>query len=79
MNRNADTATCRVTTAIVLAVGLFAGADSYSHTYSLATRNGQGAVSAALLPLAGDGLVVVASMVMLVASRTGRVPCGLAF
>jgi len=31
-----DTATRRVTTGIVLAVGLFAGSDSYSHIYTLA-------------------------------------------
>lgn len=67
-----DTATRRVTTGIVLAVGLFAGSDSYSHIYTLARDHGQGIVSAALLPLAGDGLIAAASSAMLVASRQGR-------
>jgi len=67
-----DTATRRVTTGIVLAVGLFAGSDSYSHIYTLARDNGQAIASAALLPLAGDGLIAAASSAMLVASRQGR-------
>ena len=67
-----DTATRRVTTGIVLAVGLFAGSDSYSHIYTLARYHGQAIVSAALLPLAGDGLIAAASSAMLVASRQGR-------
>src|SRR5580704_11172874 len=71
MTRN-DTATRRVTTGIVLAVGLFAGGDSYAHIYSLARDHGQDIASAALLPLAGDGVIAAASAVMLVASRQGR-------
>ena len=67
-----DTATRRVTTGIVLAVGLFVGSDSYSHIYTLARDHGQAIVSAALLPLAGDGLIAAASSAMLVASRQGR-------
>jgi len=67
-----DTATRRVTTGIVLAVGLFAGSDSYSHIYTLVRDHGQAIVSAALLPLAGDGLIAAASSAMLVASRQGR-------
>jgi hypothetical protein len=67
-----DTATRRVTTGIVLAVGLFAGSDSYSHIYTLARNHGQAIASAALLPLAGDGLIAAASSAMLVASRQGR-------
>ena len=67
-----DTATRRVTTGIVLAVGLFAGSDSYSHIYTLARDHGQDIASAALLPLAGDGLIAAASSAMLVASRQGR-------
>jgi hypothetical protein len=67
-----DTATRRVTTGIVLAVGLFAGSDSYSHIYALARDHGQAIVSAALLPLAGDGLIAAASSAMLAASRQGR-------
>src|ERR1700683_5644686 len=67
-----DTGTRRVTTAIVLAVGLFAGGDSYAHIFSLARSHGQDVLTAALLPLAGDGLIAAASAVMLVASRQGR-------
>lgn len=72
MTRATDTATRRVTTGIVLAVGLFAGGDSYAHIYSLARGHGQDIASAALLPLAGDGVIAAASAVMLVASRQGR-------
>jgi hypothetical protein len=67
-----DTATRRVTTGIVLAVGLFAGSDSYSHIYTLARDHGQAIASAALLPLASDRLIAAASSAMLVASRQGR-------
>ena len=67
-----DTATRRVTTGIVVAVGLVAGSDSYSHIYTLARDHGQAIASAALLPLAGDGLIAAASSAMLVASRQGR-------
>lgn len=69
---SSDTATRKVITAIVAGVGVFAGADSYSHIYSLARDSGQDILSAALLPLAGDGLIAAASGVMLVASRQGR-------
>ncbi len=71
MNRQ-DVTTRRIATAIVLGVGLFAGADSFSHVYSLARSHGQDIISAALLPLAGDGVIAAASAVMLVASRQGR-------
>ena len=68
-----DTATRKVTTIIVLAVGLFAGGDSYSHVFSLARSHGQDVISAALLPLAGDnGVIAAASSVMLVAARQRR-------
>jgi Protein of unknown function (DUF2637) len=63
-----DTATRRVTTGIVLA----ASSESYSHIYMPARDHGQAIASAALLPLAGDGLIAAASSAMLVASRQGR-------
>jgi Protein of unknown function (DUF2637) len=66
-----DVTTRRLTTGIVLAVGLFAGGDSYAHVFSLARQHRQEIAAAALMPLAGDGLVLAASMVMLVASRAG--------
>lgn len=65
-----DTET-RQTTGIVLAVGLFAAGDSYSHIFSLARAHHQDVISAALLPLAGDGLVIAASRVMLIAASRG--------
>lgn len=68
----ADSTTRRVTTAIVLAVGLFAAGDSYAHIFSLARSHSQDVISAALLPLAGDGVIAAASAVMLVASRQGH-------
>lgn len=40
-----DTATRRVTTAIVLAVDLFAASYSYPHIFALALNQGQGIVS----------------------------------
>jgi hypothetical protein len=57
----ADAATRRATTAIVGAVALFAAGDSYVHIYSLARSHGQDVISAALLPLAGDGVIAAAS------------------
>jgi hypothetical protein len=67
-----DALTRRFATSIVFAVALFAGADSWSHIYDLARTHGQGAVSAALLPLAGDGLIAAASSAMLAAARSGK-------
>ena len=72
MTANDTAATRRVTTGIVLAVGLFAGSEPHSHIYTLARDHGQGIVSAALLPLAGDGLIAAASSAILVASRQAR-------
>jgi hypothetical protein len=54
---------------IVAAVGLFSGGDSYSHIFSLARDHHQDIVSAALLPLAGDGVVIASSWVMLAAAK----------
>ena len=71
MTRN-DTAIRRATTGIVAAVGLFAGGDSYVHIYDLARAHQQNALSAAFLPLAGDGLVVASSWVMLAAASKGK-------
>ncbi len=71
MNRT-NTATRRATTGIVAAVALFAAGDSYSHIYGLARQHHQGVVSAALLPLAGDGLIAAASSTMLTAARNGK-------
>jgi len=64
-----DTATRRVTAGIVLAVALFAAADSFTHIYGLARQHHQDVLSAALLPLAGDGVIAAASAAMLAAAR----------
>ncbi len=71
MNRT-DQATSRATTGIVAAVALFAAGDSFSHIYDLARDHGQNMISAALLPLAGDGLIAAASSAMLAAARNGK-------
>jgi hypothetical protein len=67
-----DTATLKATTAIVSVVALFAAGDSFTHVYDLARQHNQPVVSAALLALAGDGLVAAASAAMLAAVRSGR-------
>ncbi len=70
--KGTDHATRRATTGIVAAVALFAAGDSYSHIYDLARQHHEGIVSAALLPLAGDGLIAAASSAMLAAARNGK-------
>jgi hypothetical protein len=62
----------RITMGIVAAVALFAAGDSYTHIYHLARQyqpGAAGAVSAALLPLAGDGVIAAASAAMLAAAK----------
>jgi hypothetical protein len=63
-----------MTTGIVAAVALFAGATSYTHIYSLAKDHGQLMLSAALPPLSVDGMIAAASAVILIVARTGAVP-----
>lgn len=64
----------RITTAAVLAVALVAGVASYDHQRVLAELAGEG-WRAYLLPLSVDGLIVAASMSMLVRRRAGE-PAG---
>jgi hypothetical protein len=64
----------RITTAAVLAVALVAGVASYDHQRVLADLAGEG-WRAYLLPLSVDGLIVAASMSMLVRRRAGE-PAG---
>lgn len=64
----------RVTTAAVLAVALVAGAASYDHQRFLAHLAGEGLL-AYLFPVSVDGLMVAASMSMLVRRRAGE-PAG---
>jgi hypothetical protein len=58
--------------AVVLAVAAFAAIVSYSHIYDLARAHGQAGVAARLLPLSVDGLIVAASLVMVIEARSGR-------
>jgi len=64
----------RVTATAVLAVALTAAATSYEHMRHLALAAGEG-WRAWLLPLSVDGMMVAASMTMLVRRRAGR-PAG---
>ena len=52
-----DTATRRVTTGIVLAVGLFAGSDSYSHIYTIARDHGHRGAPVIEVALRYDGVL----------------------
>jgi pyruvate/2-oxoglutarate dehydrogenase complex dihydrolipoamide acyltransferase (E2) component len=65
----------RTTVASVAVVAAVAGVISYSHMHDLAVRSGEG-WHAWLIPFAVDGLVVAASMTMVVRKRHGR-PGGL--
>lgn len=57
---------------VVLAVAAFAAVVSYSHIYDLGRAHGQAGVAARLLPLSVDGLILAASLVMLLEARAGR-------
>ena len=57
---------------VVLAVAAFAAVVSYSHIYELGRAHGQAGVAARLLPLSVDGLILAASLVMLLEARAGR-------
>ena len=67
-----DQAIRTATTGVVLAVGGFAAAVSYSHIYDLARQHGQTITDARLLPLSVDGLIVAASFLILHESRAAR-------
>ncbi len=58
--------------AVVMAVAVFAAIVSYSHIYDLGRAHGQAGTVARLLPLSVDGLIVAASLVMLLDARVGR-------
>ena len=53
----------------VLAVAVIAAIVSYSHVYDLGRTHGQSGTAARLLPLSVDGLILAASLVLLLAAR----------
>ena len=62
----------RITTALaVVAVAVVAAVISYQHAFELVRSHGESGVTARLLPFTVDGLIWVASMVVLDASRRG--------
>lgn len=58
--------------AAVLSVAAVAAIVSYSHIYELGRTHGQTGAAARLLPLSVDGLIVAASLVLLIEARAGR-------
>jgi hypothetical protein len=57
---------------VVVAVAAFAAVVSYSHIFDLGRAHGQAGVAARLLPLSVDGLILAASLAMLLEARAGR-------
>jgi Protein of unknown function (DUF2637) len=62
----------RTTVVSVALLAAFAAAVSFGHMRELAFRHGEHGWSATLIPLSVDGMVVAASMSVLLASRMGR-------
>jgi hypothetical protein len=58
--------------AAVLSVAGVAAVVSYSHIYELGRTHGQTSAAARLLPLSVDGLIVAASLVLLIEACAGR-------
>jgi hypothetical protein len=56
---------------VVLLAGI-AAVVSYGHMHLLALRHGEGGLASALIPLSVDGMIVAASMSLLLDSRLGR-------
>lgn len=54
----------QIRTTVVLAVGIIAAMQSYSHIYDLARAHGQSPIDARLLPLSVDGLIIAASLAL---------------
>jgi hypothetical protein len=61
----------------VAVVAAIAAVVSYTHLYDLGITHGQTGIAARLLPLSVDGLVVVASLVLLQSARNGCQSSGL--
>jgi Protein of unknown function (DUF2637) len=63
----------KFTTAVaVTAVAAIAAVVSYSHIYDLGRTHGQSGAAARLLPLSVDGLIMAASLTLLLAARNGQ-------
>jgi len=60
------------TVAAVVTVALIAGAVSYRHMAGVAREHGEDRVTAAIVPISVDGLIVAASLTLLAESRAGR-------
>jgi hypothetical protein len=60
------------TTASVALLAGIAAVVSYGHLHLLAVRHGQGGLASLLIPLSVDGMIVAASMSLLLDSRLGR-------
>lgn len=60
------------TTASVILLAVIAAVVSYGHMHALALRHGEGAWASALIPLSVDGMIVAASMSLLLDSRLGH-------
>jgi hypothetical protein len=60
------------TTASVGLLAVIAAVVSYGHMHLLAVEHGEGAMASALIPLSVDGMIVAASMSLLLDSRLGR-------
>ncbi|KAA9376252.1 DUF2637 domain-containing protein [Microbispora cellulosiformans] len=61
----------RTTIAGVLLLALIAAVVSFRHMHELCLRHGEDHLAAVLIPIAVDGLIVVASMSILLANRSG--------
>src|SRR5258708_16479962 len=73
MTMDSDTGTQGVVrTGTVLAVGVIAALQSYSHIYDLARSHFQSPIDARLLPLSVDGLIIAASLALATAPRLAR-------
>jgi|GEM_PF-1440216 len=60
------------TVVAVVTVALIAGAVSYMHMSGVAREHGEDRVTAAIVPISVDGLIVAASLTLLAESRAGR-------
>ncbi|MFB9879272.1 DUF2637 domain-containing protein [Planobispora siamensis] len=62
----------RTTTATVVVLAAIAAVVSYGHMHELAVRHGESSAAAAIVPISVDGMIVAASLALLVDSRAGR-------